>query len=599
MVRASGLAMVVLVTAVGDARGEAGTKPIPVQLVHRDDKWQLLRDGKPFFIKGVGGDGSKQALTEAGGNAFRTWGADDKTGALLDEAHKLGLAVTVGIWVGHERHGFNYSNADQVAEQYRKVREMILRYKDHPGVLMWALGNEMEGTGKGDNAAIWSAVNNLAAMVKKLDPHHPTMTVVAEVGGDRVKNIHRLCPDIDIVGINSYGGVGSIPERYRQAGGTKPYVVTEFGPPGVWEIGRNAWGAAEEWTSTRKGEFYRKGYEALAADKDLCLGCFAFTWGYKQEATATWFGMFLGDGSKLEPVDVMTELWSGKPPRNRCPQIKSVKLVGEGLVEPNQTVQATIEATDPENDPLTTKWVLHRDLADYNTGGDAQPGTTSYPGAIVKSAEGQVELKMPAEGGAHRLYVYVHDGKGGSAVANLPLRVKGLEPEIKARPAKLPLVLVGDDIKAPYLATGWMGEVKSVTMDQKCEDQPHSGKTCLKVEYGKTTGWAGVVWQDPENDWGDKPGGYDLTGAKKLTFWARGAEGGEKVKFGLGLLGADKKYHDSAKGDSGTVELTKEWKQYEIDLSGKDLKRIKTGFYWTLGGQGKPLTFYIDDVQYE
>src|SRR5206468_12681873 len=129
-------------------------------------------------------------------------------------------------------------------------------------------------------------------LAKKLDPNHPTMTIVAEIGGDRVKNIHRLCPDIDVVGINSYGGVASLPERYQKAGGVKPYVITEFGPPGVWETQKNAWGAAPELTSTQKAELYRQAYlKAIVAPKGLCLGGYAFLWGHKQEATATWFGM--------------------------------------------------------------------------------------------------------------------------------------------------------------------------------------------------------------------------------------------------------------------------------------------------------------------
>jgi len=36
-----------------------------------------------------------------------------------------------------------------------------------------------------------------------------------------------------------------------------------------------------------------------------------------------------------------------------------------------------------------------------------------------------------------------------------------------------------------------------------------------------------------------------------------------------------------------------------IDLSGKDLSRIKTGFVWIATGQGAPIDFYLDDIQYE
>ena len=91
----------------------------------------------------------------------------------------------------------------------------------------------------GKNGAVWTAINSLSVMVHQLDPAHPTMTVVAEIGGDKVKNIHALCPEIDIIGINSYGGAVSLGERYRKLGGTKPYLLTEYGPAGIWEISKN------------------------------------------------------------------------------------------------------------------------------------------------------------------------------------------------------------------------------------------------------------------------------------------------------------------------------------------------------------------------
>ena len=51
----------------------------------------------------------------------------------------------------------------------------------------------------------------------------------------------------------------------------------------------------------------------------------------------------------------------------------------------------------------------------------------------------------------------------------------------------------------------------------------------MKVKYKAPGNWTGIAWQNPANDWGDLPGGYDLTGAKKLTFWARG-------EFGIEIL---------------------------------------------------------------
>jgi hypothetical protein len=579
----------------------SAAKPSVVRLVKREEGYQLLRNGQPYFIKGVGGDASRKTLVAAGGNSVRTWGADNLE-PLLDEAHKLGLTVTVGIWLGHERHGFNYNDADQLARQNEQALRAILRYKDHPALLLWGIGNEMEGTGKGDNAAIWSAVNNLAILVKKLDPNHPTMTVVAEIGGDRVKNIQRLCPDIDIIGINSYGGLPSLPKRYQEAGGVMPYVVTEFGPPGVWEVKKNAWGAAPELTSTQKAQFYRRGYQqAIASQKGLCLGSYAFHWGSKSEATVSWFGMLLPDGSRLGAVDALTEVWTGKPPPNRCPEVQPLQLAGLDQVDPGATVQATLTASDPEGDPLKVRWVLYREVDAYAEGGDAEEAPVSYPEAIVRADAKHAEVRMPKAGGGYRLYAYVRDDHGGAAVANLPIRVKGPVPLPEARRAKLPLVIYdeGGRARPPYVPTGWMGNTKALKLDESCTDKPHAGKTCLRIDYEDKNGWAGVVWQHPANDWGDKPGGWDLSGASRLTFWARGAKGGETVTFEFGLLGRDKRFHDSDKGKLEKVKLTTQWQQFHIDLRDKDLTRIKTGFAFIVAGAGLPITFYLDDVRYE
>ncbi len=152
--------------------------------------------------------------------------------------------------------------------------------------------------------------------------------------------------------------------------------------------------------------------------------------------------------------------------------------------------------------------------------------------------------------------------------------------------------------KNPWIPSGYMGETSAISMDAGCTDNPRTGNTCLKVTYNKADGWAGVFWQDPANDWGDKAGGKDLTGAKKLSFWARGKNGNEKVKFGFGGIGKDKPFSDTAKGEI-EITLGKEWKEFTIDLAGKDLTRIKSGFMWVLGGQGAPVEFYLDDIVYE
>lgn len=574
--------------------------PIRVELSGPPPRSQLLRAGQPHFIQGGGGNSSLKALADAGGNSVRTWGTDNLD-KLLDDAHSLGLTVTVGIWLGHARHGFDYTNAKQVEDQVDRARAAILKYKDHPAVLMWGIGNEMESNGNEDNAAMWSAVNSLGALAHRLDPNHPTMTVVAEIGGKKVQHIHKLCPEIDIVGINSYGGIASVAKRYQDAGGTKPYVVTEFGPPGTWESGKNAFGVVIELSSTEKATRYAKAWEAIASAKGTCLGGYAFTWGHKQEATATWFGTFLPDGARLGGIDALTEAWTGKPPVNRCPIITSLKVEGADDVEAGAAVHAGLEASDPENDPLKVRWVLEAEQSVFGVGGDAEAAPMAYPEALTKSDEKGADVTMPKNGGAYRLFAYVYDDHGGAAVANVPLHVKGPITLPKAKAATLPLVVYDEADREPaaYVPAGWMGNAKAIQIEPKCDVKPHGGKTCIRCDFTEKTGWGGVVWQSPAGDWGDRPGGFDLTGAKKLTFWARGEKGGESVTFVFGLFPHEKRFFDTASGKLEKVKLTTEWTQYTIDLAGKDLSRIKSGFAWTLAANGEPVTFYLDDIQYE
>ncbi len=591
VVACAALAMLGAASPVAAAEG-----PIKTEIKPTAGGWQLLRAGQPYFIKGGGGGGSKSVLVECGGNSFRTWGVGSDTLAQLDEAQKLGLTVTLGVWLGHQGNGFSYENPETLNRQFDAVKQAVERYKNHPAVLMWALGNEMENGN--DTPVLWHHIEALAKLVHTLDPNHPTMTVVAELGGNKVQNLHQSCPSLDVIGINSYGGGPSVAKRYRAAGGTKPIVITEFGPAGTWETPLNSFGAAQELTSTAKAKAYHDTYvQAVTGAPGLCLGSYAFTWGSKIEATATWFGMFLADGRRLAAVDTMQELWSGKAPAKPCPAMTKLALTSPDQVQAGDIVKAVVEITDAKDCQID--WELYREQSNYDVPGAGAAATAAYPDAIAQNGERAVSLKLPSAGGIYRLYCTIRNATGGAAVGSLPVKVTGSKVAFRAPVVNVPFVVYADELKdAPYVASGWMGDASAVAMDAACADNPHSGKTCLKVAYNQPGGWAGVVWQSPANDWGQLPGGYDLSAASKLTFWARGAKGGEKVKFGVGLIGIEKRYHDSGKTDTGDLVLTSDWKQYSIDLSELDLQCIKSGFYWTLVGQGRPLAFYLDDLQY-
>jgi hypothetical protein len=155
-----------------------------------------------------------------------------------------------------------------------------------------------------------------------------------------------------------------------------------------------------------------------------------------------------------------------------------------------------------------------------------------------------------------------------------------------------------------FIPSGWMGDTGDIKMNDQSAVNPKTGTTSIEFTYNakkaQGQGWAGVYWQNPANNWGSKNGGFDLTGMTKVTFWARGAKGGEviqKVKVG-GIKGT---YPDSSDVEMGPIELTDTWKQYTINLAGKDLTYINGGFGWVTTADLNPdgATFYIDDVKYE
>lgn len=155
-----------------------------------------------------------------------------------------------------------------------------------------------------------------------------------------------------------------------------------------------------------------------------------------------------------------------------------------------------------------------------------------------------------------------------------------------------------------YIPSGWMGDSADIKMDLGCKENPYSGKTCIKFTYtaeGKGgASWAGVFWQNPANNWGETKGGFDLRGATKLTFWARGEKGDERImEFKMGGISGD--YGDSDSVGIGPIDLTTEWQQYTIDLADTDLTYMNGGFCWASNADSNPegAVFYLDDIRYE
>ncbi|HET8891951.1 MAG TPA: hypothetical protein VFQ41_23845, partial [Candidatus Angelobacter sp.] len=86
-----------------------------------------------------------------------------------------------------------------------------------------------------------------------------------------------------------------------------------------------------------------------------------------------------------------------------------------------------------------------------------------------------------------------------------------------------------------------------------------------------------------------------------IKFWARGAKGKELVEFKAGGIEARRKFGDSFEATLGRVSLSKEWREYEIPLNGKDLSNVIGAFAWVSAADFNPggVVFYLAHISYE
>lgn len=397
-----------------------------------DGGWELVRDGKAFFVRGAGGQNHLDVLVESGGNAIRTWGIESLTEkvdgeTLVERARIHDLVIAAGLWVGHERHGFDYSNATQINEQREAIRAAVAKWKGEPTIGFWGLGNEMEGPlSDGRDVRIWKELEELAKIIKKEDPTRLIMTVIAGAGAEKVKGMKDHCPSIDIIGVNAYASASGAGKAVKQAGWDKPFILSEFGPMGHWEVGKTEWGAPIEPSGREKAAKYYSAHQLVVEESEgLCVGTFAFLWGQKQETTSTWYGMFLKSGEKLPPVDAMAKAWTGDWPENRCPRVKQfTSPAAQRSVSHGEKMEVTLEAIDPEGGTLQYSWAIAAESTDVKVGGDKETAPPEIPIKPRSSDMKTWTFEAPSEPGEYRLFLVVRDEHQAASAENFPFRVR-------------------------------------------------------------------------------------------------------------------------------------------------------------------------------
>jgi hypothetical protein len=302
--------------------------------------------------------------------------------------------------------------------------------------LLWGIGNELDLNYT--NPACWDAVQQLARYAHLVDPNHPTSTVTAGLDSMDVQWILKKAPDIDLLGINTYGDIAGVPRNIRRYGWSGPYMITEWGPNGYWEAPQTSWKASIEQSSSEKKAVYLSRYqEFIAPNTSQCLGSYAFLWGAKQEYTETWFGLFNKNGQPTEPIDALEFVFTGRWPSKPAPSISAMSIVGfeqqEARLKAGNWHHATLTAqlgqgAVQQHPNLRYTWAILEESTDKKSGGDAEQAAASVRSNMRGAHSNKLQFRAPDKPGAYRLFVHV-EYNGKTAYHNLPFWVQERSPE--------------------------------------------------------------------------------------------------------------------------------------------------------------------------
>lgn len=404
-----------------------------VFILKQQNRFTLYRNGQPFLIKGAAGISHLDRLQEAGGNTLRTWDTLH-IGAILNDAAAHNIAVIAGLALPHSATQSFYDDTAKVAAQLRAYREVVSKYKSHPALLMWCLGNEVDFPYKLRFKHFYRAYNDLLKMIHEEDPDHPVTTALENFSQRCVFNIKMKIPRLDLISINTFGKLVSLQNELDRFSWlwNGPFLISEWGINGPWESETTAWGSPIENTSGKKAEQYAERFnQSMPVNNPRFLGSCVFLWGQKQEGTHTWFSFFSGDSAASEMVNTMEQLWTGRSPSHHAPAIKYMLLKGKGakdniLLSPDSIYHAELLMEGPVSDSIHLSWeILAEDWFRKNIMTHNIKKPEDYNNLFLPGKGLTVSFRPPPAEGPYRLFVTVFDKKGYFSTANTPFYVIG------------------------------------------------------------------------------------------------------------------------------------------------------------------------------
>ncbi|MFJ2182529.1 discoidin domain-containing protein [Streptomyces anulatus] len=406
-----------------------------VKVTGSQGAWQLTVNGAPYTVKGLTwGPSVADAgqympdVKSMGVNTIRTWGTDATTKPLLDSAAANGIKVIAGFWLqpgGGPGSGgcVNYlTDTTYKNDMLAEFPKWVETYKDHEGVLMWNVGNEsvlgLQNCYSGDaleqqRDAYTTFVNDIAKKIHAVDPNHPVTSTDAWTGA--WPYYKKNAPDLDLYAVNSYDAVCDIKNTWESGGYDKPYIVTEGGPAGEWEVPDDANGVPDEPGDVAKAEGYQRAWDCVDGHKGVSLGATLFHYGTEYDFGGVWFNLLPAGQKRLSYYAVKEAFGTDTSGDNTPPVISGMAVDNASAVQAGKPFTFRASVSDPDGDTLTHQVLVNSKYIDN--------GGQLTEAAFTDRGNGTFEVTAPDRLGVWKVYLKSTDGKGNVGIETKSFKV--------------------------------------------------------------------------------------------------------------------------------------------------------------------------------
>lgn len=210
-----------------------------------------------------------------GANTIRTytWRQGVNHNAFLDACVKNGITVTIGF-------AWNWNDFNGGSSGRQRMRDnvvaMVKNHAKHSAVLMWAVGNELNASGRGYQPSVWSFIGELKDLIHKTEAAmgvwHPVCSPLAD-GSSMYDIIRNANSKVDVWAVQLYRGKTFYDFFTRYAAlSSKPMFITEFG------VDSYVAGASTSSAEQQQADWVAPMYTEMTKNTKVCSGGYVFSW---------------------------------------------------------------------------------------------------------------------------------------------------------------------------------------------------------------------------------------------------------------------------------------------------------------------------------